>query len=74
VSNKKRIGDSRKESAAFGFADLSSQTSKDNSRNYGDFSEEFREIDVILLRGYRLFVCGNARWDVADKEAGRRNK
>ncbi|KAG7209917.1 hypothetical protein KM043_011511 [Ampulex compressa] len=26
---------------------LSSRTSKGNSRNYGDFSEEFREIDVI---------------------------
>lgn len=35
---------------------LSSQTSKGNSRNYGDFSEESHEIDVILPRGPRLFV------------------
>lgn len=35
------------------YSSLSSQTSKGNSRNYGDFSEEFHEIDVILLERTR---------------------
>jgi len=57
---------------AFSVARLLSRTSKDNSRNYGDFSEEFREIDVILLTGHsRFFVGSNTLWDVTDKGGNR---
>lgn len=64
----------RVEVKAFRVARLLSRTSKDNSRNYGDFSEEFHEIDVILLTGHgRFFVGGNTLWDVTDK-GGNRSK
>lgn len=70
--NKRRGEDSRRRVKAFSVARLLSRTSKDNSRNYGDFSEEFREIDVILLTGHgRFFVGDNTLWDVTDKGGNR---
>ena len=70
VLNKRKGEDSRRRFKAFNVTGLLSRTSKDNSPNYGDFSEE---IDVILLTGHRLFVGGSTHWDVTDK-GGNRSK
>lgn len=78
VSNREKTregagGDSRRRQKHSASHTFHLETSKGNSRNYGDFSEEFREIDGIPPRGHRLSLCrrpDNSRWDVADKERG----